>query len=552
MRNPATGSPSASSRITAIQGAIARARSACVRWSGVTASDSGSPAASASISWSCIGVVVASASTPGPPIFPQTRCDEPHQTCFAKPTVPPDGDHGRPGEHRLQEVYHQAVAGLGLEQGLGLPGGLEWVPGKIIELQPGVAHFAYLIAQEPETKTTKRAWPRVETRLRYGMHGWTPPPGSDGFRTAAEGSIQAVRNREWVVMPRKVPAAPAALSSIAPAGVASTARTAILAATMACAAPLASASATPQQDTAQIVTVQVENDAVSTLQGTSDQYYTSGLRVGWTSGTNQVPEALETASNSLWGDGVQRISLSLSQSLFTPRNTQLSNPPLSDRPYAGVLGLTGSLIHDMDYSRTVVSVFLGVIGPAALGEEVQNGFHNIIGDTPNRGWSTQIHNEGLFEITPERTWRFPFASYQGVSADVLPSVTAGVGLLRNYAQAGLIVRAGQGLDSDYGVARIQPGITGTDAYTPTRPFVWYVFGGADAQAVASDVTLDGDNFESSRHVQKKWDVGELELGAALIYRGVRLTYSQTWQTQEFHGQKGGLFNFGSVAASVRF
>src|SRR5277367_1486973 len=35
-----------------------------------------------------------------------------------------------------------------------------------------------------------------------------------------------------------------------------------------------------------IWTFQVENDAVSTLSGTSDQYYTSGLRLGWTSGAD--------------------------------------------------------------------------------------------------------------------------------------------------------------------------------------------------------------------------------------------------------------------------
>ena len=311
-------------------------------------------------------------------------------------------------------------------------------------------------------------------------------------------------------------------------------------------------AATPVQDTANIVTLQVENDAVSTLRGTSDQYYTSGLRLGWTSGTDVVPSFLQTAANEVWGDGVQRVSLDISQSLFTPRNTQTPNPSQNDRPYAGILGVTGALIHDTGDARTVLSVMLGIVGPGAAGEEVQNGFHNLIGDTPNRGWGTQIHNEPLFEITPERTWRIPLGDVQGVAFDALPNVKVGVGLERNYAQAGVVFRVGQGLDSDYGVSRISPGISGTDAYTPTQPFVWYLFAGADGQAVGTDVTLTGDNFQSSRHVAVKWDVGELEAGAAIIYHGVRVTYSQTWQTQEFRTAKAGLFNFGSLAASVRF
>ena len=311
-------------------------------------------------------------------------------------------------------------------------------------------------------------------------------------------------------------------------------------------------AAPPQQDTASIVTVQVENDAVSTLRGTSDQYYTSGLRLGFTSGTDAVPQFLSTAANEVWGDGVQRVSLDLSQSLFTPRNTQSYNPPLTDRPYAGVLGLTGTLIHDLDDSRTALGLFLGIVGPGAGGKAIQNGFHNIIGDTPNKGWGTGLKDEPLVEITPERTWRVPLGNAGGVEFDALPTVQVGFGLLRNYALGGAVVRFGQGLGSDYGVSRIQPGLSGTDAYTPTRPFVWYFFAGADGQAVGTDVTLDGNNFRSSRHVATKWDVGELEAGAAIILYGVRVTYSQTWQTQEFRTQKAGLFSFGSLAASVRF
>ena len=326
----------------------------------------------------------------------------------------------------------------------------------------------------------------------------------------------------------------------------------IIAFTAASLLSLPALAATPLQDNGNIFTAQVENDAVSTLRGTSDQYYTAGQRAGWTGGTNEVPRFLQNAANAVWGNGVQRLSLDISQSLFTPRNTQTPNPSLTDRPYAGVLGLTASVIHNTGDAQTVLALFGGTVGPDAGGKTIQNGFHKIIGDTPNQGWNTQIKNEPVFDIFFERTWRVPLGSYQSVSFDVLPSATAGFGLLRNYLQAGAVFRLGQGLDSDYGVARIRPGLTGTDAFTATRPFAWYVFAGADGQAVGTDVTLTGNNFATSRHVAGKWDVGEFEGGAAVIYHGVRVTYSQTWQTQEFRTQKAGLFSFGSLAASVRF
>ena len=49
-----------------------------------------------------------------------------------------------------------------------------------------------------------------------------------------------------------------------------------------------------------------------------------------------------------------------------------------------------------------------------------------------------------------------------------------------------------------------------------------------------------------------FDVGELDAGLAVMWKGVRLSYTQTWQTPEFDGSKAGLFNYGSLAASVRF
>jgi hypothetical protein len=53
-------------------------------------------------------------------------------------------------------------------------------------------------------------------------------------------------------------------------------------------------------------------------------------------------------------------------------------------------------------------------------------------------------------------------------------------------------------------------------------------------------------------VHRTWDVGEMEGGVAVMLYGFRLTYTQTWQTQEFKGAKAGLFNFGSLALSAKF
>jgi hypothetical protein len=316
---------------------------------------------------------------------------------------------------------------------------------------------------------------------------------------------------------------------------------------------VASGSAAPPQDPAGIVTLQIENDAASTLKGTSDRYYTSGLRLGYTSGTDAVPDALAGLGRAVWGDGVQRISVDISQSVFTPRNTQISPPNPRDRPYAGYLNATLGLLHDNDNARSLMALTLGVVGPSALGRVVQNGFHDIIGDTPNRGWSAQLKDEPAIELLAERTYRLPIAQFYGVETDALPALTAGVGTVRDYVQAGVSFRLGQGLGSDFGAPRIRPGLSGSDAYTPTRLFAWYVFAGADGQGIARDVFLDGNTFRGrGPSVDKRPYLGEFQAGLAAMFHGVRVSYTQTWQTESFKGQKSGLFNFGSLALSARF
>ena len=315
----------------------------------------------------------------------------------------------------------------------------------------------------------------------------------------------------------------------------------------------AAARAEPPQDPHGILTLQVENDAVSTLRGTTDYYYTSGLRIGYTTGTLAPGGTLANLSRSVWGDGVTRVSVDLSQSIFTPRNTQLNPPDPQDRPYAGYLHVSTQLLQDKDNSRSVLGFSVGVVGPGALGEEVQNGFHSLIGQSSTKGWGYQLKNEPAFQFLGQRTYRIPIAQLGGVEFDTLPAVTAGFGTVRDYVQAGFALRFGQGLNSDFGTPRIEPGFSGGDAYTPTRPFVWYLFAGADGQAVARDEFLDGSTFHSgSPHVDRRVWQGELEAGLAMMFAGVRVSYTQTWQTPQFSRSRSGWFNFGSLAASVRF
>ncbi|MCB8874509.1 lipid A deacylase LpxR family protein [Acidisoma silvae] len=312
----------------------------------------------------------------------------------------------------------------------------------------------------------------------------------------------------------------------------------------------------PPADNGSIYTIRVENDAT----GATDENYTSGLQIGWTGPTGDLPGFLANGGHAILGAGNQRVSIDLSQQMYTPSDTQLNPPDPNDRPYAATLLLTGQLIQDTATSRTRIGVQAGVLGPDAGGEIVQNGFHTIIGDDKNQGWDYQLDNRPELNFFADRTWRVPLFALAALPAlnaapigvDILPDVTGFIGTEQIYAQAGGILRIGQGLEDDFGAGRIMPGIDGSDAYLPDSGLAWYLFGGVDGQAVAYNTLLEGNAFADGPSVTKKPFVAEFEVGVAMIWHGVRLSLSQTWQTHEFTSQQGGLFDFGSVAVSARF
>jgi len=307
----------------------------------------------------------------------------------------------------------------------------------------------------------------------------------------------------------------------------------------------------PLPDNSSIWTIQDENASISSSKVT-DRYYVNGLRLAWVSPTDAVPDFLSSLDSLLLGGGQQRIGAEILQQIYTPYATDVAIPPSGDRPYAGVLMADMSLFADTATTRSTVTFAAGLIGPDALGEQIQNGFHDLISQGHNIGWHSQIQDQVLAQITGSRTWRFGLGDIGGLSTDVLPQLAAGGGLLRVYGLGGATFRIGQGLDQDFGVSRLTPGLSGGDVFAHTQDFGWYVFAGGDGQVVGYDATLNGLLLRNSQSVDAKVGVGEGQAGLALLFAGTRLTFSDVVQSQEFQHQKGGLHQFGSLALSVRF
>lgn len=92
---------------------------------------------------------------------------------------------------------------------------------------------------------------------------------------------------------------------------------------------------------------------------------------------------------------VLRYGLVLEHNSFTPYDYELPQIQLNDRPFAASFQLQSFLIgtDSLRTLRMISSLTIGMIGPAALGREIQTGIHQITGDLIPQGWHHQIRND---------------------------------------------------------------------------------------------------------------------------------------------------------------
>src|SRR5206468_4254362 len=147
----------------------------------------------------------------------------------------------------------------------------------------------------------------------------------------------------------------------------------------------------------------------------SDKHYTQGLRlsdlgpsVKQESGWNGLFDFVGRNTPLFQASQNRRVALFLGQNIFTPKNVNLKPPDPRDRPYAGWLYIGASLLQDTD-SQMLENLELdaGVIGPGSLAKQTQNDFHQFIGVSQARGWSSQLQNEPGIMLSYERLWRLP-------------------------------------------------------------------------------------------------------------------------------------------------
>ena len=313
---------------------------------------------------------------------------------------------------------------------------------------------------------------------------------------------------------------------------------------------------------APVFTIYFENDTFAD----TDRYYTNGAKLSWISGdlsgwgrSGGQQAALERVPLVNDPGTMKNFGFAFGQNIYTPRDQDLVIPDPDDRPYAGWSYLEFSLLSKSPHQLDIISLQVGMVGPHSYAQEVQNGFHDWIRNSPSRGWDSQLHDEVGVNLIVERRWRLFARAFDGaLGFDFVPHIGASLGNVATYANIGASTRLGFNLPEDFGVDLIRgAGVVNTpiddnDPRVGERTSLsLFLFAGADGRAVARDIFLDGNTFRDSPSVDKEDFVADLSVGAGLVLGRWQLTYTHVLRTREFEGQDKPN-RFGSVTLSRTF
>ena len=284
----------------------------------------------------------------------------------------------------------------------------------------------------------------------------------------------------------------------------------------------------------------IENDSF----GSSDQYYTNGFKIGGGVPADKVGKLFTRPPNALLDaitDGASNnFGLFFGQNMYTPRNIAVATPQPNDRPWAAWL-YVGAVAQSVknDHLHTV-EFDIGVVGPPALGRQVQTAWHQLVDAPEPQGWDNQIRTEPGILLTYLHKRRY--GEISGVQ--LVPHIGASVGTVATFARAGALLRAGQNM-TGFGPDGIEPGgamLKNTRRQQdPGRgqPYEWFVFAGADGRLIGHNTSLDGSLFRGGPGVATRDYVYDLLTGLSIRIDTLRVSVTRIKRSEEFYTPMGG-------------
>lgn len=261
-------------------------------------------------------------------------------------------------------------------------------------------------------------------------------------------------------------------------------------------------------------------------------------------------------------------SIFLEQSIYTPDNIKNPEYIAGTHPYAGFLGVGGSLTkrtplnNKNKFWTNYLELMVGIVGPSSQAEEIQRGIHKMIGANAPKGWDKQLHDEFEIQlaywtgsdkiILSKCNNKFNISLIDeigGMVGTMYDCLGINSGIKIAYGDSGDNCRIGQleirgqetfDLDRKY-----------SSSNNSERGFYTHLFLGNETRWWMWNVFLDGNRDGDSYSVDKEKFTTALKIGAGVGYKKIFFSTIVLFCTKEYSTQTE-TPNYINFQLSVRF
>jgi lipid A 3-O-deacylase len=257
-----------------------------------------------------------------------------------------------------------------------------------------------------------------------------------------------------------------------------------------------------------------------------DDYFT-GTDRGYTDGTELMWSWSPADTNS----PIVKSALGVRNRMYTPDSIEAHTLLPTERPYCATLSTFYQQWRREDDELVKYEIEAGVLGPDAMGDQLQTSVHHLIKDTIPQGWDGQLRpDEPILNLYMERWHPFGLIGEPEAWQARLDGVYGGAfGTTFINAEGGVCAKAGWNIPADAAGGTVLANKNGGwFAFLFVEPRCWLV---AHNATLGSSFFYDRDNERDLAPV-----VGDAEGGITVGIGGLSLSYSDVTSTREFTHQ----------------
>jgi lipid A 3-O-deacylase len=281
------------------------------------------------------------------------------------------------------------------------------------------------------------------------------------------------------------------------------------------------------------IKLNISNDLVDK----TDYYYTSGLSLTFNhpflrkNPFNKLIPSLPKTSDKNYG-------LTLTQDIYTPSNVDTAGFIANDRPYVATLMLYMQKTSFQPGRRLRLhsGLGLGFIGNIALGEQAQNGFHNLINNNIYEGWYNQLDNKLLMN--------YEFELQKGLHVDKNNQF---IGIIE--AEAGNL-RTNMGFGYLWRVGKLSPYFESYRYSKGMKKFYFSVFLDVKFKLILFDATIIQPSSLNRPTYTLNNFLFHSRAGVSIMYARFTILLIQNFLSPEF--STGFTHRYGSLQLAYRF